>query len=86
MTEREKIEAIDARVGHVAGQFRRVENLLTELFERQMGLEELVREQQELLQTWMTDILEGDGYDHPMVARLKELEQRTDAVLAHSVK
>ena len=86
MSEREKLEAIDARVGRISHQFREAEQLLTLLFERQMDLEEVVREQQELLQTWMTDILEADGYDHPLVVRLRDLEGRANERLKESVK
>lgn len=44
MSEREKLEDIDAKVGHIDTQFKQVTNLLTALFERQMDLEELVKD------------------------------------------
>lgn len=42
--EREKLEVIDSRVGMIRRQFHRVTDLLTALFERQMDLEELIKD------------------------------------------
>lgn len=82
MTERDKLEEIDAHVGHIAGQFRRVENLLSALFERQVELEELVREQQSYLQICAEKL----GKDHPMVEQINALQQHVNGILAQSVK
>ena len=82
MTEREKIDAIDARVGRIARQFRGVEELLTALFERQMDLEELVREQQSYLQICAEKL----GKDHPMVEQINALQQHVNEALERSVK
>ncbi len=86
MSEREKIDAIDGRVGRISRQFRGVEDLLTALFERQMNLEALVSEQQVLLQRYQQWFVDEYGEKYPFVEQIADIQVRVDEVMEQSVK
>ena len=56
------------------------------LFERQLDLEEMIREQQALLRSCREDTASEEGEDRPFVMCLRELEERTSELLKESVK
>lgn len=88
MSERDEIESIDARVYQFTKQFQDVTNLLTALFERQIDLEEMIKE----YHAWV----EGspalpDEFDtvieHEVhFKRLHDMQQRAKELLERTVK
>ena len=86
VSEKEKIEAIDARVGHIFGQFKNVTELLTVLLERQLYLEEFIDKQQKLLQECYETIEAEYGNGPTILQEITELQQRGKEMLEQTVK
>lgn len=84
--ERKQVEAIDARVGAIGNQFRKVEQLLTALFERQLDLEAIVQQQQELLQRCYETIEAEYGNGPAILHEITVMQQRATAVIEQRVK
>lgn len=84
--EREQVEAIDERVGAIGSQFRKVEQLITELFERQLDLEAVVKQQQELLTKCYETIEAEYGNGPTILHEITVMQQRATAVVGQSVK
>lgn len=84
--ERRQAEAIDARVGTIASQFRSVTELLTELFERQAALEAIVKQQQELLEQCYETIGAEYGNGPAILHEITVMQQRATVVVEQPVK
>lgn len=79
-------EAIDARVGAIGSHFRKVERLLTTLFERQMDLEAIIKQQQELLTECYETIEVEYGNGPAILHEITAMQQRATAVVEQTVK
>lgn len=86
--EREQLETIDARVYQFTKQFQDVTNLLTALFERQMDLEEMVKEYYAWVEGSLTFPEEFDTViEHEVhFKRLHDMQQRAKELLERTVK